>query len=202
MTHASDHDDSDDSDSDDSPPCRTRLRVAVSTSKVGSAYDICQICRIWTLHFSAYTTRKWLYICIVILFYIFYCIFCIYIMSRSNMQNIDLALFCILFVIFLIIFYILFFVLHFILHISLNPYQNPNQNVAWSAKWKFHIWYWRRKGSSRLYTGTLKTQRLQRSNLALCRCHSQPLVSELSEACAARHSHVTAKDTDSVSESL
>ncbi len=45
------------------------------------------------------------------------------------------------------------------------PYQNPNENVAWSAKWKVHIWNWHRKGSSRLYTGTLKTPSLQHSNL-------------------------------------
>ncbi len=43
---------------------------------------------------------------------------------------------------------------------------------------------------------------VQRSNLVHSRRHSQPEVSELSEACAALHFHITSKDTDWVSESL
>ncbi len=60
-----------------------------------------------------------------------------------------------------------------------NPYQNPDENVVLSAKWKVHIWDRHRKGSSRLYTGTLKTLHLQRSNLVHCRCHSQPQATKL-----------------------
>ncbi len=47
---------------------------------------------------------------------------------------------------------------------GINPYQNPNEIVAWSAEWKVHIWNWLRECHSRLYTGTLKTPGLQRSN--------------------------------------
>ncbi len=51
-------------------------------------------------------------------------------------------------------------------HCRRNPYQNPDEldDVAWSAKWKVHIWDWHSQ-ASRLYTGTLKTPPLQRSNL-------------------------------------
>ncbi len=45
-----------------------------------------------------------------------------------------------------------------------NPFPKPIENVALSAKWNVHIWNRLWKCSSRLYTGTLKTPGLQRSN--------------------------------------
>ncbi len=82
-----------------------------SISKVGIAY-IWQICRIWTCHYSAYSKQVCIFFdiffCIFcILFCIFFGIFCIY---MSNMQNMDLSLFCIFFVIFCVIFCILFYI--------------------------------------------------------------------------------------------
>ncbi len=45
-----------------------------------------------------------------------------------------------------------------------DPFQKPIENDALSAKWSVHIWNRLWKCSSRLYTGTLKTPLLQRSN--------------------------------------
>ncbi len=50
------------------------------------------------------------------------------------------------------------------IHVLVQPVPKPIENVALSAKWNVHIWNRLRKCSSRLYTRTLKTPRLQRSN--------------------------------------
>jgi hypothetical protein len=52
-----------------------RYRDTRYISKVGSAY-VCRICKIYTVNYSAYWKRLYIFFCIFcILFYIFYCIF-------------------------------------------------------------------------------------------------------------------------------
>ncbi len=46
-----------------------------------------------------------------------------------------------------------------------NPFPKPIENVVLGAKWNVHIWNRLRDRYSRLYTGTLKSGCLQRSNI-------------------------------------